>query len=248
MRGWAAVVAAGLLLAASAASAEALVVSAAASLTQAFRDIGHAFEAAHPGVTVVLNLAASDVLLAQIAKGAPADVFASADEVAMNRGEKNNLMAPGSRADFAANRLVIVVPRTAAPVTALDSLRQPRYKRIAVGSPLTVPAGRYAKDALERSNLWATLEPRMVFTQHVRQALDYVAREEVDAGFVYATDAAILADRVKVALDVPTVTPIRYSIAVVRDSRQPALATAFVAFVLGAPGQQALVRHGFRTP
>jgi molybdate transport system substrate-binding protein len=248
MRGWAAVVVAGLLLAASAASAEALVVSAAASLTQAFRDIGRAFEAAHPGVTVVLNLAASDVLLAQIAKGAPADVFASADEVAMNRGEKDNLMAPGSRANFAANRLVIVVPRTAAPVAALDSLRQPRFKRIAVGSPLTVPAGRYAKDALERSNLWATLEPRMVFTQNVRQALDYVAREEADAGFVYATDAAILADRVKVALDVPTVTPIRYSMAVVRDSRQPALATAFVAFVLGAQGQQALVRHGFRTP
>jgi molybdate transport system substrate-binding protein len=248
MRAWATVVVAGWLLAGSAASAEALVVSAAASLTQAFREIGRAFEATHPGVDVVFNLAASDVLLAQIAKGAPADVFASADEFAMNRGENNNLIAPGSRTDFAANRLVIVVPRSADPVAALESLRESRFRRIALGSPLTVPAGRYAKEALQRTNLWTMLEPKLVFTQNVRQSLDYVARGEADAGFVYATDAPILADRVKVGLEVPNPTPIRYSIAVVRDSRRPALAAAFVALVRSPEGQQTLVRHGFGAP
>ena len=158
------------------------------------------------------------------------------------------MIAPGTRRDFAANVLVVIVPRPSAAVESLAMLAQPRFKRIAVGSPQTVPAGRYAKEALERVNLWGTLEPRLVFTQNVRQALDYVAREEADAGFVYATDASILSEKVKVAFEVTTVTPVRYPIAVVKDSRQPALAAAFVAFVASASGQQTLARHGFRTP
>jgi molybdate transport system substrate-binding protein len=248
MRGWVTVAAACLMLAASAASAEALVVSAAASLTQAFRDIGRDFEAAHRGVNVVFNFAASDVLIAQIAKGAPADVFASADEVAMDRGEKTELIVPGSRRTFAGNRLVVIVSRAAAPVATLATLAEPRFKRIAAGSPQTVPAGRYAKEALERANLWTTLEPKLVFTQNVRQSLDYVAREEADAGFVYVTDAAVMPDRVRIAFEVATPTPIHYSIAVVRDSRRQALAAAFVTFVGSASGQQVLARYGFRAP
>ncbi len=78
-----------------------------------------------------------------------------------------------------------------------------------------MPAGRYAKEALGRAKLWDVLSPKFVFTQNVRQALDYVARGEADAGFVYATDAAIMPDAVKVALDVATTTPVRYPIAVV---------------------------------
>jgi molybdate transport system substrate-binding protein len=248
MRGRTRLLAVLLLLAASMASAKEMVVSAAASLTNAFRDIGRDFEVAHPGVKVVLNFAASDVLLAQIANGAPADVFASADEAAMNRAEKGNLLAPGTRRDFAANQLVVIVPGPAAAVATLPALADPRFKRIAVGSPQTVPAGRYAKEALESAKLWAALEARLVFTQNVRQALDYVAREEADAGFVYATDAAIMPGKVKVAFDVATGTPVRYPIAVIRGGRQPALAAAFVAYVGGAPGQQTLARFGFRAP
>jgi molybdate transport system substrate-binding protein len=237
-----------LALAAFGAGAQELIVSAAASLTNAFRDIGRDFERAHPGVKVALNLAASDVLLAQIANGAPADVFASADEAAMDRAEKGNLLAPGTRRDFAANRLVVVVPGSAAAFTGLASLAGPRFRRIAVGSPQTVPAGRYAKDALESADLWTALLPRLVFTQNVRQALDYVAREEADAGFVYATDAAIMPDKVRVALDVTTAVPVRYPIAVVRGSRQATLAAAFIGYIGGAPGQQTLARFGFRAP
>lgn len=237
-----------MVLAAPGARCQELVVSAAASLTNAFRDIGRDFELAHPGVKVVLNFAASDVLLVQIANGAPADVFASADEAAMNRAESDRLLATGTRRDFAANQLVVVVPRSAAGVAALTSLAEPRFARVAVGSPQTVPAGRYAKDALERANLWTALEAKLVYTQNVRQALDYVAREEADAGFVYATDAAIMPEKVKVAFDVATSTPVRYPIAVVRDSRQPALAAAFVGHVGGALGQQTLARYGFRAP
>jgi molybdate transport system substrate-binding protein len=223
-----------------------LVVSAAASLTNAFRKIGAAFEAEHPGAKVVFNFAASDILLAQIAKGAPADVFASADQDAMNRAEREQLLQPATRRDFASNQLVLIVPATAAPVGDLSALSQPRFRRIVVGSPQTVPVGRYTKEVLERANLWDALMPKLVFAQNVRQALDYVAREEADAGFVYATDAAIVPAAVRVAVDAPTATPIRYPIAVVKDSHNLALATAFVAYVAAAQGQRILARYGFR--
>lgn len=233
---------------APAAMAQEIVVSAAASLTDAFRDIGKAFEAQHAGAKVTFNFAASDVLVTQIVKGAPADVFASADQRAMNRAEEAHAILPGTRRDFAANALVLVVPSGGTPPAALAELAQDRFRKIALGSPQTVPAGRYAKEALDTAGLWARLEPRLVFAQNVRQVLDYVARGETEAGFVYATDAAIMPGKVSVAFDVPTSTPVRYPIAVVKDSKNAGLARAFVAFVEGDAGQQALRRYGFRAP
>ena len=117
-----------------------------------------------------------------------------------------------------------------------------------MGSAQTVPAGRYAKAALDAAQLWLHLESRLVYTQNVRQALDYVAREEADAGFVYATDVAVMADKLRVAFEVTTASPVRYPIAVIRDSRQAALAAAFVTQVTGADGQATLARFGFRAP
>ncbi|MEO8753251.1 MAG: molybdate ABC transporter substrate-binding protein [Casimicrobiaceae bacterium] len=230
------------------ASAQELVVSAAASLTDAFRVIGKDFEAAHPGVTVLFNFASSDVLVTQIAKGAPADVFASADQEAMNRGVIADAIVTATRRAFAANQLVLAVARSAQAPATLADLSAPRFRRIALGSLQTVPAGRYAKEALERAGLWTALEARFVFAQNVRQVLDYVAREEAEAGFVYATDAAIMADKVKVAFDVATATPVRYPIAVVKDSKRAPLAEAFVLYVVGGAAQQVLRRYGFRAP
>lgn len=229
-------------------AAQEIVVSAASSLTNAFRDLGKTFEATHPGARVTFNFAASDVLVTQIAKGAPADVFASADQEAMNRGEAAGAMLPGTRRDFAANALVLVVPAAATPPAALADLVHERFRKVALGSPQTVPAGRYAKEALAAAKLSALLEARLVFAQNVRQVLDYVARSEVEAGFVYATDAAIMPDKVKVAFDVPTPTPARYPIAVVKDSKHPDLARTFVALVASDAGQAVLRRYGFRAP
>ena len=236
------------LLTATAAKGAEIVVSAAASLTDAFRDIGRTFEAAHAGTTVTFNFAATDVLLAQIRKGAPADVFAAADEASMNRAERDGLLSNASRRDFAANRLVLIVPSGAAGVAKLDELAQPRFGRIAIGSPQTVPAGRYAKGALDWAELWNKVEAKCVFALNVRQVLDYVARGEADAGFVYATDAAIMPGKVKIALDVQTVTPVRYPAAVVRTSRLPAEARAFVESLTAAPARKILATYGFGTP
>jgi molybdate transport system substrate-binding protein len=233
---------------AMAADASELVVSAAASLSDAFRDIGRSFESTHAGITVAFNFAATDVLLAQISKGAPADVFAAADEESMDRAERDGLLLADSRGDFAGNRLVLIVPIRAAGVAKLDELTLTRFGRIAVGSPRTVPAGRYAKAALDRANLWNTIEPRAVFALNVRQVLDYVARGEADAGFVYATDAALMRDKVKIALDVPTPTPVRYPVAVVRASRQQSEARAFVDALRNEPARKILASYGFTTP
>ncbi|HEY3178560.1 MAG TPA: molybdate ABC transporter substrate-binding protein [Casimicrobiaceae bacterium] len=225
-----------------------LVVSAAASLTNAFRDIGKLFESAHPGSRVAFNFAATDVLLAQVSKGAPADVFAAADEDAMDRAEREGLLLPGSRRDFAANRLVLIVPARHEAPSALGELALPRFGRIAMGSPRTVPAGRYAKAALERAQLWDRIAPRCVFALNVRQVLDYVAREEVDAGFVYATDAALLSDKVKIAIDVPTPTAVRYPVAVLRGSRYATEARTFVDLLGTEPAKKMLSSYGFMSP
>ena len=226
-----------------------LTVSAAASLGNAFKALGPIFEARHPGTTVVFNFGASDALLTQIARGAPADVFASADQDAMDRAEARKLMVPGSRRNFASNRLVMIEPAEGAlGLKALADLRRPEVRRIAIGHPASVPAGRYARGALEAAQLWALAEPKAVMAQSVRQALDYVARGEVEAGFVYATDAAGLQDKVRVVAQVPTATPVTYPIAAVAGAPNGAAALGFLDFVASPAAQAVLARHGFGKP
>lgn len=244
-----AVAALALALVALAAPASELTVSAAASLGEAFREIGSAFAAAHPGTPVQFNFGASGALLQQIAQGAPVDVFASADEETMAEALQRALVGHGASTVFAANTLVVIVPRDVATVPkSLADLAAPAFRRLAIGVPASVPAGRYARAALEKAGLWAALAPKAVGAQSVRQALDYVARGEVDAGFVYATDAMLMADKVRVAFAVPTATPVRYPISPVAASSNAADARAFVAFVLAPAAQAILRRHGFAAP
>jgi molybdate transport system substrate-binding protein len=231
------------------ASATDLTVSAAASLSNAFHELVPLFEAQHSDIKVQLNFGASGALLQQIAKGAPADVFASADQETMNQAQTQNLVKADERRNFLTNSLVVIVPKSAnaAPAT-LNDLLQPQYQRIAIGLPASVPVGRYTKNVLDKAKLWSTIEPRMIGAQSVRQALDYVARAEVDAGFVYATDAAIMPDKVKVAFTVPTDQPILYPIAPVAASPRHADAQKFIAFINSGPAQAVLAKYGFGRP
>lgn len=226
-----------------------LTVSAAASLTNAFRDLGPMFEAASPGTKVRFNFGASGALLQQIARGAPADVFATADQETLDQAQMKSLIDPATRRNFASNALVVVVPAASANVPgAVSDLAQAPYARIAIGLPASVPVGRYTKAALEAGGLWNAIEPRMIGAENVRQALDYVARGEVDAAFVYATDAAIMAGKVKVALAVPTTKPILYPVAVVAGSPHAAVAARFVEFLGSARAHAVLARYGFGKP
>jgi molybdate transport system substrate-binding protein len=238
-----------LLTGVSTVSAADLVVSAASSLTDAFQAVGKAYEAKHPDTHVVLNFAASDVLLRQITSGAPADVFASADQAAMDKAAAAKAIDPATRKDFASNRLVLVVPHDSkAAIRGPADLKADGVKRVAYGDPASVPVGRYTKAALEQQGLWDAVSAKGVLAQNVRQSLDYVARGEVDAGFVFATDAAIMKDKVKVAATVPTPKPITYPIAVVAGSKQPADAAGFEAFVQSAEGRSILAGFGFEAP
>ena len=230
------------------ACAQGLTVSAAASLTEAFKEIGARFDAARGGSTR-FNFAASGVLIAQIAQGAPVDVFVSADQETVDRGVKDKLLDPTTRRDFASNSLVLIAPADAtAPLTGVADLTGPGVRRIAVGKPASVPVGRYTRQALEAAGLWARVEPRIVYADSVRQALDYVARGEAEAGFVYRTDAQIAKDKVRIVATVDGHAPVTYPAAVVQDSRQPAAARAFVDYLLGAEAQAILARHGFGKP
>jgi molybdate transport system substrate-binding protein len=228
-------------------AADELVVSAAASLTNAFKAVGDAYEKLHPGSKVLFNFGASDVLMRQIAKGAPADVFASADQKAMDRAVAEQVIVPATRRDFAANSLVLIVP--ADSTSALASLRDlaaPGVKRVTYCDPAAAPIGRYAEGALKAAGLWDAVNAKAVLAANVRQSLDYVARGEVDAGFVFGTDAAIMPGRVKIAATLPTQTAITYPIAVVKDSRHAADAQSFVDFVASPQGQSILATFGFK--
>jgi len=236
---------AGLSLAADMSGAEELTVSAAASLSNAFTDLGRTFEARHPGDKVILNFGASDLLLRQIEQGAPADVFASADEATMDRAAAGKLIDAATRRPFAGNTLVLIVSNGTKTPAVLRDLSDAIYARIAIGNPDSVPAGRYARQVLADAALWDVLQPRLVPTPNVRQALDYVARGEAQTGFVYATDAAIQKDRLRVALTLPTTPPVRYPIAVTAASTHAHLARAFVVFVASPDGQAVLKTYGF---
>lgn len=238
-----------MVLAGGPAQAADLHVSAASSLSNAFRDIATRYETQHTGTRVLLNFGASGALLQQMARGAPVDVLASADVETMDAAEKQGLIARAGRRNFARNSLVVIVPHDSRLAPArLQDLVQPAVQKIAIGNPASVPVGRYTQHALEAAKLWPAISAKAIHTQNVRQSLDYVARGEVDAGFVYGTDAALMQDKVRVAFTVPLDRPISYPVAPGAGAADPLEAQRFVEFVLSPAGQAVLARYGFQRP
>ena len=229
-------------------AAESLTVSAAMSLKNAFEDIGRLFEAKHSGVKVYFNLAGSGTLSRQIESGAPVDVFASASVRYMDDLERKGLIIKDSRRNFAGNSIVLIVPSgSRVQINSLSGLLNEGIRRIAIGNPRTVPAGEYAKEALKHFKLRGKLRDKLIFAGNVRQALDYVARGEVDAGMVYASDAGARPDEVKIAAEVPAEShrPVLYTIAVLRGTGNKALAGNFIEMVTSGKGQKILRDYGF---
>jgi molybdate transport system substrate-binding protein len=239
-----------LLLCAAAARADEVLVSAASSLTNAMNDIGKAYTAAHPGTTVKFNFAASGVLQKQIEQGAPVDVFASASPREIDDLQKEGRIEKGTRFDFAHNSLVLIEPANGALKT-WDDLSNAAVKRIAFSDPASVPSGRYAEDTLTRRKLWTSLQPKIVYGVNVRATLSYVAEGNADAGIVFATDARVEPERVKVVTTaVPGAdhAPIVYPIAVVTGSPNPAGGRAFALFLKGPEAKKILAGYGFIVP
>lgn len=231
------------------AAAQELVVSAAASLTNAFDAVKAEFERINPDARVTTNYASSGALFRQIEQGAPVDVFASANPKWMNDAVCAGFVLESDVAVFAHNSLVLAVPAAnPAAVAGVDDLRPERVRRIGVGAPDTVPAGAYAKTSLETLGMWEALQAKMIFAESVRQVLDYVRRGEVDAGLMYATDAAQGGERVNIVAALPLPKPVTYPVAPLKYSKRQELAKRFIQFILSVQGQEILAGYGFSRP
>lgn len=227
-----------------------ITVSAAASLTEAFNDITGEFEAENPDTNIELNFASSGTLRTQIESGAPVDVFASASESDMYLLSEKNLIEESSRKDFAANTVVMVVPEKngSESTKTLENLTANSIEKIAIGNPETTPIGKYAKHALEDAGIWDEIQSKVILGETVKQVLTYVETGEVDAGFVFITDAESgKKDLYEIALTVPVNESITYPIAVLNESANKKGAHEFVDFVTGARGQEILAEYGFRS-
>lgn len=232
------------ILLASSASAETVTVFAAASLSDAFRTIGQEFAAAHPGTTVDFNFAGSSTLARQIVEGAPADVFAAADDENMRKVVDAGDVA-GAPRPFARNRLTIIVPRgNPKQVTGLADLARPGMT-ISLAAP-GVPVGRYAAEAFAKAS---TPVPDASREADVKAVVTRVAMGEADAGVVYVTDVAAAGEAVA-AVPIPQAQNVvaSYPIARLAGASNAAAAGGFIAFVLSPAGQRVLARAGFLPP
>ncbi len=224
-----------------------ILVSAAISLKNAFEEIGATYER-QTGIRVRFNLGASGLLQRQIEAGAPVDVFASAGEKQMTDLQAKGLILPETRRNFARNLVVLIVPaRSNLALRSFTDLARPAVTRVAIGNPKTVPAGQYAEETLRNLKLWASLQPRCILAENVRQVLDYVARGEVDAGIVYASDMTEVHGEAILAAYAPegSHTPIHYPVAVTRQTANRSMAQGFINLALSGAGQSILKKHGF---
>ncbi len=237
------------MLGAAPAAAADVLVFAAASLKNALDDAAAAYRP--PGGDLVrISYAASSALAKQLESGAPADIFVSADQDWMDYAQRQGLINPATRKDLLANRLVLVAPAsstvavTIAPDFPLAALLADG--RLAMADPDSVPAGKYAKAALEHLRVWPSVEPKVARAENVRAALFYVVRNEAPLGIVYATDAAAEAG-VKIVGVFPEEShpPIRYPIALTAAGKSPA-AAAFLAFLESPRARRFFEAQGFR--
>jgi len=230
------------------AAAERVIVLAAASTAHVIDELIGQFEAG-PGESVVASYAGTSALARQIESGAPADIFLAANAAWMDHVEAQGLIEPGSRQVPAGNRLVFVTGvggmAPFEPSAALDLSALLKGGRLAVGNPDHVPAGIYARQALEALSLWPDVRSRLAPAADVRAALALVARGEAPLGIVYATDAARI-EGVHVVGTIPASLhePIVYPAALIAGRASP-LATRFFEFLAGPEGRVAFARAGF---
>lgn len=224
-----------------------ITVSAAASLTESFTEIEQKFEAQHPEVDVNLNFAGSGSLRMQIEAGAPIDVFASASQKHMDLLEEGDLIDTDTRYNFAENSLVMIVPRSGEnKIMSLEDLADGSVTKIAIGDPEVAPVGRYAKGALEEASLWDDVSEKLIYAETVKQVLVYVENGEVDAGFVYMTDAMNSdMDEIEVVAEIPLTTSISYPIAIVSSSAEKQASQEFIDYVLSDEGKDIFEKYGF---
>lgn len=224
-----------------------LLISAAASLKDVFTELGADFEKKN-NVKVSFNFAASGQLKTQIENGAPVDLFAAASPADIDALEKKDLLIANSKVNFAKNSLVLAQSNNSKiKLKDISDLAKAEVRKIAMGNPESVPAGRYAKEALTNLKSFDSLKEKLIFGENVRQVLDYVSKNEVDAGFVYSTDA--LTDKnVHSVLELTESShkPIVYPVAVIKTTKNGVLAKEFIKFITSKSSTQVFKKYGFK--
>jgi len=226
--------------------ADDILVSAAASLSDVLKEIGRAYGSKGEN-TVTFNFGSSSGLARQIEEGAPADIFFSADLSQMDNLDKNGRLKLGTRKNLLSNQLVIIVPADfKLAISAPKDLLKSEVKRIALAEPTAVPVGVYSSKYLEGEGLWDKLKPKIVPVQDVRATLASVESGNVEAGFVYKTDAAI-SKKVKIVYEVPIDKgpKIIYPVAIVRKSKRKDTAHDFMNYVQSPAAKDAFNKYGF---
>jgi molybdate transport system substrate-binding protein len=224
-----------------------LNISAAASLTEALKEINALYIQEKPCITLTPNFAASGTLQKQIEQGAPADIFISAAASQMNTLSNEALIDNSTRKNLLNNKVVLVVPNDSAlGLTSFSDLTLDKVKKIAIGDPKSVPAGTYAQQAFDKLGITAQVTAKFVLGADVKGVLSYVESGNVDAGIVYATDA-LTSTKVKVVASAPDEinAKVVYPAAVVAPSKNSSAAQDYLNFLFSSQAKTIFEKYGF---
>jgi molybdate transport system substrate-binding protein len=235
-----------MLLVTSGAQADEILVSAAASLTDVLKEIGKGYQSKSKH-TLIFNFGPSSGLARQIDEGAPADIFFSADLPQMDGLDRKGRLEPGTQKNLLSNQLVIIVlAGSKLTISSPKDLLKADIKRIALAEPSLVPVGVYSSKYLADEGLWDQVKPKVVPVQDVRATLASVESGNVEAGFVYKTDAAV-SKKVKIVYEVPIDKgpKITYPVAVVKESKRKEAARDFMNYVQSPAATDVFKKYGF---
>ncbi|KAF6578456.1 molybdate ABC transporter substrate-binding protein [Paenibacillus sp. EKM212P] len=227
-----------------------LTISAAASLTDALKEIQHSYESTHTGIKLNFNFGGSGALEKQIEQGAPSDLFLSASTKNMRSLVDQQLIDTKKQKTWLTNELVAVIPADGTMnIASVSDLTKKEVKKVAIGIPESVPAGNYAQEALTKAKLWDTLQNKLVQAKDVRQVLQYVETGNADVGFVYKTDA-LTSQKAKIAFEVDptTYSPVEYPIGIVKATKHIQEAEDFYAYLQSQESLNIMAKSGFTIP
>ncbi|MGW8442792.1 molybdate ABC transporter substrate-binding protein [Paenibacillus sp. S33] len=227
-----------------------LTISAAASLTDALKEIQHSYESTHTGIKLNFNFGGSGALEKQIEQGAPSDLFLSASTKNMKSLVDQQLIDTKKQKTWLTNELVAVSPADGTMnIASVTDLTKKEVKKVAIGIPESVPAGNYAQEALTKAKLWDTLQSKLVQAKDVRQVLQYVETGNADVGFVYKTDA-LTSQKAKIAFEVnpKTYSPVEYPIGIVKATKHIQEAEDFYAYLQSQESLNIMDKYGFTIP
>lgn len=221
-----------------------LTISAAASMSNALAELKELYEQDHP-VQLLFNFSGSGALKQQIIQGAPVDIFISASKEHMDELVEKDMMLTNYHSSLVANSLVLITPKNEDGVQVTLSTLQ-NLNKIAIGIPEVVPAGSYAKEALQNANIWNQVESKLIYTKDVSQVLTYVESKNVDAGLVYKTDA-LASKKVEMTenIDPSLHSPILYDYGVLKNTQNMKESKSFFDFLQSPAAQQVFEKYGF---